>query len=705
MAISVTDQASALIGRRVAETRTGGVPSSDVEARAVFDLIALNIILNPKSVYFVMHLARNGLLKVLADEISLIDDVRAAAADLGNVNLSVRSTRRLVRARDSLIQFGSTEKVDPSSGTFARFDASLTEFLDKELGKSLRRPGASELTRPGDEAASDLATSFAELVKAHDEMLERLYAFPVGASNFFGSPIRGAVGLVTANRVRQDLEDFIESIERDGSLLATRDVATKLITGRATLRTIGSPPGEEDPSLSSASKLPAGYDVTGESDPALASVTTAAGPFTLGAGATLEVTDGTTSVGPVNFPQATVDLADKAWVVGDETAWPITVPADTFLFLSLDGVPLKIPITAGSRVLADIVSDVTAAAAGVSAAEFAAAGSDRLALVADAASEIRVLSSYVDTGTGQSWTDSLHSLVGLFPGQIGTAGELLPALVADALNVICAGILTASADTDGTVTLVGDDDAPGAYLEITAPTALSITGTTKATSTSIRLLGTLNGVQTDPVDPSVVVFPGDTFEAPTGSAVVESVTDSRVILATAIPTFSGNVISRNPLVALHTALVAAVRSFLSDWKKTSYAKDLARIDRIVAATLASRTAAQRGDLDAELATLRGLLVSLQTSLSTAAVQLPAGAAPTEREVVSNVLSTLVERKYDRAESMLLKGMVLETLLLDDASASFGGYVQQKMGEFARQDLSFPDRSKDEGLLTRTAGGS
>lgn len=704
MATSVSDQATTLLSRRVAEARTGGVPASEVEARAVFDLVTMNLVLHPRAVFFILHLARNGLLSVISDEIGFIDDISSAAADLGNVNLSVRSSVRLERMRTALLQFDSSSKVDPSSGSYLRFDNAVSEFLAKDAG-SLRKPGATGLTRPGPEAASDLATAFSSLRSTHADLLDRLYAFTTGASNFFGSPVRGVLGLVTAGRIRQDIESYLDTISKDGSLQITRDLGTQLITARATLRTLGSPPSETDPVLSSADLIPTGYELTAESEPTAVVESTEVGPFTMGTGATIELETPSGVAGPFNFPQDSEDLDGRAWVVSDEKTYPVVVPADSYLFLLLDGTQTKIPITAGSRTLAQLITEINGFGAGVTAAEFAISGTNRLALIAQSAAEIKISVVYVDTLTGQLWDSSIHDLVGFSIGQTGDEGPVTASLAADALEAFFEDYLSAKVETDGTILITGEDTSPGTYLTFTGSAALGLEGTSTAQSAVLRLLGTVNGVPTDPVDVRTFLSPGDTFETPSEETTVSAVTVSDVTLSEKVRTFSGNIRSESLLTLVHSRLVKSVNSFLSTWKATPYAGSLSELDRLIAATTASKTASQRSELLQSLGALRSKLVDLQTLLTAENTLVPATSGTTERAVVSGILATFVERKYDRAEDLLLRGKVLETVLLDEQSASFGGQVQKAMSSFGQTDLKYPDRSKDEGLTTRPTGSS
>lgn len=703
---SLQERVEALLSRRVAQGKARGVPAPDLEASSIFESIAFNLLLNPRSVLYVVHLARNGLLRAVREEIAMVDTLKQTVADLGNVSFAIRDTRSLSKAKNALLQLEQLDKVNSNNSAYSRYLSAVDEFLTGGLGKSIRRPGSTDLIRPGQEAESDLPTEYAQLSTLHVDVLDRLYALDTGVENFMSSPISTLLGLSTASRARADIESMLEEIATDPSASSARDHALRLIAARASIKSVSGLPRLTDPVLSAT--LPDGHELTAVSDPAAATVTTVDGPWVLPDLATVAVTVGSTVVPAAQFPQTDLVLNNAAHVIGSQVSFPVSVPAGTDLYVSVGSNTFRVELnTTASTIsmsLSDVLAAINAELFGFAVArEFCASGSNRIILIATAADSISIEPSFQDVTTFPDTTitvpviynNSAHSVLGFQLGQSGTSGSTPIQTVADAFNIRFGSVLTATIEGSA-IRLQSVQTSPGTIMVVTCPTELGINGSHAAVSNSLRLRGKVFGVQTDPVNPIPLLSVGDTIIAPTGTTTVASLTDTRILTTLSLASFDGVVQVDSALVKMYVALESSVRAFLDTWLKTSYARDLSELDSSVAVLLGSSTPAARNAAIADLNALRSLLVSLEASLTASDTILPTGSSNRERELVSGIITSLSERQYDKAVDLLTRLKIQELLELTSDTASYGGSLLKSMSDFVRQDVRFPNLSEDEG---------
>lgn len=714
---SLQDHITSLVGRNVAEAKVVGSNSPDLEARAIIESIALNLLLKPKSVLYAAHLARNGLQNVVTQEIAAVDAMSKTVDDLANTTFSSASTLHLDKATNALLQIEGLEKIDINSQAFKRFDKSIDDFLNKSLAKTVRRLGNTELSRPSTEAAADLPTDFSSLESLHEELLSRLYALSVGVENFTTSPLGTILGLTTAYRARVDIQDITDIVNAGESGTQARDIAIRLLGDRAAMKSVGSLPTISAPLLDTLNEVPTGFVLQAQSDPATASVTSAVGPFVFSALASATITVNGTTLNTTRFPQTTFDLQNKAFVVSEAgIVFPVTIPATYYLFIHLtrltaafgyalqtDGTYLKqirVPFTAGPISLSQVVANLNSALGsdGV-AAEYINAGTSRILIAANSPVTMINIAAYHTEPSASSlgdlnvFTNSADTLLGFFIGQHGVSGSTPIQIVVDAFNRIFGSLITASVTPDQRVLLTTLLDSVGTYLTVTTDTSLAINGTSRAQSSSIRLFGTVYGVATDPVDPAPLMDPNDVFKAPTGTSSVLTVNTTRITLASPLNTFSGNVTVTSALVDAFNLFEAAVQSFLTSWLETDYAKDLTTLNRAVAVLSGKATPATRNAVKAILSDLKTQLQSLASALTLGPI--PTGAASEEQAVVAGVISSLIERKYDQALTFFLELRLQELFELTGETASFGGNVLKTMSDLAASDIVFPNTKLDE----------
>lgn len=707
-------QIGTLVNQSLVEGKTQGTANPQLEARALYNSIALNLLLRPKSVLYLAQLAKNKLIAVSQQELDAIDALEQTVADLGNTSYAITDTSELQKARISLIQLQQLDKISTDSGAYQRFDKSVSTFMNTQLAKNLQQPGQAQMARPSNEAAQDLPNDYQTLLALHADFIDRVYALAVGVNNFESAPLSTILGIGAVQRSRLDLEQLLDQLQQDNSAALARDTAVRLISARAAIKSMAQTPAVDGPVVDSVTSKPVGYALTGVSDSGPVVVTGSAAPVTLGASAQVSVQVGATTLGPVNFPQASVDLNNRACVVGAAVSWPVTIPASSFLYVTVGTTTYNVPLTAGSRTLAQVVADIVAVVGAGTAMEFCKAGSGRLLIVAGS-SPVTIANSYTSPGTftlvppvtgvrvytvnpvnhPTSTETSAHALLGFSVGMTGRSGSTPLQLLVDAFNLQFGSLATAALAASGFV-LTSVSSTLGTALIIAADSALGISGTWKNTSPNFRLVGTVAGTgAVDPVDPRPLMDVGDAVSTPTGTSTISSLSDVRVVLNDALPTFSGNITVTSALDVPYTAVAAAISTFLPLWAVSKFASSLAALDTAVARLTGSPTPALRNQVSDLLDELRGLVSNLNVSLSDPSTALPANCATGELEIINGVIASLEERKFDKALDLFLRCRVLDMFELDQETSSYGGSLTRSMSNIATADLKFPNRSQDE----------
>ena len=745
---SISDQVQSLLQRRVAEQRTRGTPSPDVEAAALLESIAIGFLTNPRSALYVAHLARNGLLATATQELALIDALVSSVQDLTNTTFAINDTTSLQKAKTSLLQIETQQKVDASSSSFKKFQSSVNDFLSKQLSQNIRRPGATDLTRPGSEASGDMATGFASLNDTHAQLLDQLYALAVGVENFLSAPLSLIVGQTTSARIRADLDDIISQLQTDSSGASSRDVAVRLFSSMAAIETLGSLPVVTTPVIDSLEEVPPGYVLFGELAETFPSATSTPGPFVMPLNAGITVNTNI-SLSTTLFPQTDVDLANAAFIVGALSGFPITANPEEALFvkvkalaawnatflLQADGTysstvsalgtgwqseadggfaktfrfNLNATVSPTSVDLATILSAIEGGSGGLLyAREYVRPGTSRIIILATstiylqsvsiAAAHVEVSGSSV--GAVSVYTTSLHAKLGFTLGQIGEEGSTPALFLRDAFSLVFGSLATAKLNGDGSLTFTSLIGTPSAELTMSGAIAstIGVLGSFFASATALILKGTVFGVQQDPVSPVGLLDIGDTVTTPVGTSTVAAVSSDGLTLSSGLRVFSGDITVTSSLLLSWQAFDGAFQAFVGLWLTTAYALDLTSIDRLLAPLAGSVTRAQQNQALIGLADLRGTVANLVTALGNGPL-LP-GAASKEKDFVEGVINTLVERKFDRALQLLLRCQIQELLASDWQTASFGGALQKSMADVARTDLKFSNQNLGEGDKAR-----
>jgi hypothetical protein len=688
---SLQDQVDSLLSQQTVVDRSQGRQSVELEATALLESVAATLLLNPRVVLYFAHLARNGLANVLQQEVAAVAALRQTVQDLGNTPHSISDTSALERARVALIQFeNGTGPSVPT--TYRRFNKATSDFLAGELSKNVRRKGSTSLVRPATEAAIDLSSDLQSVKDLHVELLKRLFALAVGVRNFEASPLSSNVSSQIVSRSREDIEELIASFQEDQSGVQSRDAVVRLIAARAALKLLADPPKIDDPVISTAAGLPAGYVLQGASPPVPATAQTTVGPFAPSGSMTIETDGELETASPV------VDAGFFS-LVTEPISFPVTVLGNTHLFFNLTASVLRVPLNSTALTKQMSLSDVVQClnAYGFGAAEFGWAGSGRLVIGYNQPFAVAASCSEPLAGTVNPvfYNRSAHTQLGMRLSQAGAHG-VSAALVAEALNHNF-DLIIAVPQPDGSVVISAKTAVIGSRLEFSGAWAgvLGLQPLYVARSDRLLLTGTTPDGTTP--SPTMLLQPGDLVSTPTGSATVITSRAEYAELSTELQTFVGPITVTSGLLLAWQKFGPGVRDFLLRHKSDPFSKGLAGLDAAVSTLSGSATPAQRGRVSVVLDRFSAWLTDLSEVLLNADSQLPAGGGEFERRTAEAILEALEERKYDRAADMLRRCQVSEVFDLDYQTLSFAGNLLKASSALARTDFSFPNRSKDEGL--------
>jgi hypothetical protein len=701
---SVKDHVSSLLSRRVAEEKSYGAPNQALEATAIFESIALNLVLRPRAAYYFSLLAKNGLLKVVNEELRLLDVLDQDIRDLANPSYKIEGEASLVRARTSLLQLEGLPKfgADPVTGAIppalkSYFNAS-SDFITKGLAKNVRTPGSSELARPSSEAAIDLLATMASLKPVHADFLSRLSSLSVGVKNFSINSFSSAVGSPTISRVRRDLDGILETVRAGGAPDTARDLATRMFGSRSVLQKLSTTPDLNAP------LIPAGTTCT--IGPSQVVASSSIGPFVFPNSPSIQMTVGGVTYGPYPF-----FIGESAILVSDAVTLPLTIPAATFLMLSVELPSVVVLVGADMSGTYSTMEEIAAKfaqnlqsfsqpnTAVVEAVKFANY-QDRWMLYCEGAVAIQVISNpimssvlttivgvdpdpdvdmYINTINKTSETE-----LGFGSNQYGTT-SIRAIDIADAIAHPMYGAwptVTASASNDVVQVLSSQE------FSMVAPDCLGLTGSYYGKATITELSVSLANVQI-----------GDTFSIGGASSTIGGISPPSISFSPSIKDQVGVATIDSVLKLTYLSLQKAIDVFLASWKDGNFSKDLAVLDRAIAPLAASKTAAQRGPALAVKGSLAAQLNILKASLE--AVVLPPEASKLEISTALGIIATLQERGYNRAADLLMRCDIQSLLGMDDSSASYSGNFLKKASAFATNSMKLTRDETDEDELTRS----
>jgi hypothetical protein len=763
MATSISDQVSSLLSLTIAEPKTQGLPSSNIESAAVLESIATNLLVYPRTILYVAHLARQGLQAAAQAELTQIQTVLADVVNMGNPSYAITDTSDLTDAQTALLQIQDNQNVSVKNNSFSRLSASVNSFLSTQLAPNVKVPGATSLTVPAAEAGSALAADYASLQSMHSELLALLYALGVGVQNFAGSPISTIIGTAAAARVSADIQDIIDSIEEDNSGAGSSDFTNRLIADKAVLQTLGTPVNYTLPKISTQQSLPVGYSIEAVSNPAPISVAgTEDGPFSgfLSSGnLTFQLTTpGLGTVTIVGNDTNVLQSLDNPAIYGNAVAYPIDIPTNSYLFLTLTALStltgwtqqadltwtqstvgggwqknpasglytqtFQVDLPTGSAItLAQVLTAIQASVGGYNpwqastgtpfvAVQFAQPTTNQILIyasgtkyqsisIAAAYTEPVPQSALTEPGAITTYTNSFASQLGFSNADQGFVNQVPSSQIVDALNAVLAGVATVSlSPATGSINLVTMSSYQGISLTLSGAWAaiLGLSGSFQAQSSTISLQGTVLGVETNPVSPQGLMDPGDVLVLPTGNATVASVGTTSFTITPALSTFQpGNITVTSALYLAWQVLNTNVQAQVAIFLNSGFASGTGRLDAAIAALAGAATPGTINAAKNYLNSMTTLIQGLATALTASGSLLPLGSAQTEMENSAGIVQTLTERGYDKALDYYMMCNVSGIFTMDYQTASYAGAFMTAAQAVSQNDVNYPNTALDEGL--------
>jgi hypothetical protein len=715
MAATLQDRVTNLLSKDIVQPKIRGVPRPDIETASVVESLALTMMLHPRSALYAHYLAKNGLVIAIDAEVAAIDVLKKSIQDLSNVTYAIKDTKALGRARSALLQLATQGRVSAESSAFTRYSDAVDDFLTLQLAKNVRRPGATELSRPGQEAAIALPSDLEAVKTAHMDLLDRLYALAVGAQNFLSIPFNAMVGANAVYRTKKDLDVLLAELAEDDSGTQSRDAVTRLLAGRATIRTLSTSVVMEGAVVDTLRQLPGGRRLSGVTPSVPPSVTSTPGPFlnmAMGMFCTVNGEGG----GGTLMSQA----SNAPAVLSEEIAYPVAVSTGATLLLHLEAIPgltwtqvgdyyseptlgggwsvfgttygkvisvnlntdPTMPLKSLPMILASITSGLGLYG---SAVEFVS-DTNRILVIASEP-KIQTLSVVPPSGP----------LLGFVSDVVGVHGTPAKRVVY-AMNELFNGLIIVTLNSDQSITLTSTDSTPGAKMHLWGTAVTEMGFSTEfdysfvAYSDSVMLVE--DGVSVSPIG---LVDVGDVLSSPTGSSTIKSLSSTVITLDTPIPTFLGPVTVTSGLYLVWEELTRQLDSFLGSWVIGPYASDLTALDQVIAVLVGSPTSPRRSEAVVLLDDLRTKLLSLRAGLTSTTATLPAGGGSQEKVVVQGILDIFTERKFTRAIDLFLRCKLQEVFQIDWQTASYSGDLMKAAEAIAQNDIKFPDSSKDEGF--------
>jgi hypothetical protein len=760
LATSIESQVASLLASPLTAPKSSGLPTSTVQSAAVIQTIAANLLIYPRTILYVAHLARQGLLNLANEELAQIQLVLQDAANMANNSVAITDTSSLTDAQTALLQIQDNTKVDVKNNSFTLLDNSIQSFLDEQLAPNVKKPGATSLTVPSTEAGPALAADYASLKTQHSQLLTQLYALGVGVQNFAASPINSLLGTNAAAAVSADIQDIIDSIEADPSGNGSADFTNRLIADRATLSILGTPLDYTSPKIDTVSSMPVGYSLQALSSPANAIAQgTVIGPFSgFGGSGILEIIEtigsgGTSSI--IGNESNLLQSLNNPAIYGDPVSFPVTIPAQTHLYLTLtalstltgwtqaaDGTwqqslvgggwqqgvttglytqTFKATLnTGGSPVslgLSTILFAINTAIGGYgingdpstgnpfTAVQFAVAGSEQILIYASATKyqSIGISHSYgaplTNGGPVAVLTNNATQLLGFSFSDQGTANSVPGQQLVDAMNLLYHSVASASLAPNGSIVLTSNSNSQGTSLAISGAWAnvLGLPAETKAESNTLTLQGTVLGIQTNPVNPIGLLDPGDVVILPTGQTTAASISATGITLTDALPTFQlGNVTVNSALYLAWQVLNSDVQAQIQLFLASKFAAGTGPLDNAIAALAGNATAGTINAATAYLNAMSTLVQGLATALADPNSLLPTGSAQTEIANSNGIVQTLTERNYDKALDYYHQCMVAQMLTMDYQTASYAGSFMAAAQAVSQNDINYPNTALDEG---------
>jgi hypothetical protein len=631
----------------LAEAKSAGIPSPELEAKSIFEVIALNLLLNPRTTLYTALLAKNKLLSVVLDELAAISEIEQDIAALSNQSFIVTDASSLLKARLALLQLENTNN-NSAISAIASFDSAISSFIDTKLSMNVKQVGAAELTRTSAEAKEDLASHYAAIKELHIDLLRRLYSLAVGIDNFLALPISAVIGMSTVSRIREDIEGIIEDLPN--SPTKSVDFANRLFADKAAIRTLSSKPNPFESKLPNESLIRASASAKAEY---------IAGSSSFPISNTL-VVNGVTKV--YNYgPNA---------VVSAPISFPVT---GTHFYTTVSSVDYDVDTSGTYANVAALCAAINASTSPVTASPFADR-SDRIVISCANPFTIKIFNEATNL-----------NILGLRLGPSSTS--LTIEQTCSMLNSWFSAHIVASRTSEDRIKISSVDYGPGTAL------ALTVTGfptNVVAESSFFNFYASTEALVPGPISLVGTVYPGDTITLNNSSVSVVTIKSYGVEINNPLPTSETTVTYESSVIKCYQAMASNLDEALDKLASSEFKKNLDSVDLLI-----NSVGSQRAELLTKLATLKTIVTDIKNLLLDNATVLPIGAAVQERNILNGIIATLEERKFDRALDMLLRCELQELLLLTSNTASYSGHFLQSASDFVIADGIKKNLARDE----------
>lgn len=671
------------------------------EIQAVLETVAMAFLLYPQAALTLIINAKNSLQQVVQADLSVIEFLLLALADVDNRDIPIKDSSDLVEAQTALVELDRLGRVDSELRAFGRYQAAVNRFLDDQLGPTLKRNGTGTFERTGEEARQDIFSILSQFTAAHTVMANLLTALAGSIDDFRSVNLTNLVSSTTIARVRSSLSRVKARIE--AGTISKTTAAIELLSGAASLTSISNTGDLFDPVVQTGI-APPNTSIVMQPEDVKATVLSTEGPWSLGVGPwVFEGTMDPLGADPQDFafeipgPGA----GGLAYVSSEDLTATFNVPVSGVLYLFLEGAAspeFEIALTSGGAVpIATLILDIdTALGADGSCIQNPSTLGFLIHGSSTAITSITVrAASTGSTGTYNLGT-SQHALLGFVAYQSSLAIGTVTAESLDAAihNQLPSGVVTVE-NARVRITSDLDDSAYSSILFSTASfsavqESFGFSGTTESQPSYLELIDGedvqipddigvyIGSIVTTVEDPEII---GSEIRTLNNEAITD-IQDTRIYFDASVPLPRRNtslgIEIYPPIVSEAQRLVRDLATYVG-----TFDEDAARVQRILSSIVSKPTRAQIGDATRVIEEVQTRLEALQAFLGGIEVRTDRSQFAT---TAAQILSALEERGLDRAQELLSSGQFSMFFSLTSANSSKSNRLLTAMETVARQDL-------------------
>lgn len=704
-----------LESRAVVDKEDKTADSAD-EVRTVLESVALSFLLYPQAALSFVLKAKNVLQQIVSTDLEILQYILDAIGEIDNPDEPITDTSDLVEAQTALVEVDRLGRVSSDIRAYDRYTQAIDRFLDKQLGKFLKRRRRGEFERTGIEAKQDLFRVLSAFAPTHALMMERLNLLIDSVSDFQSVSLTRIVSTKALTRVRNSLNKVILAVNKDQ--ISKTATAIELLAGSAALSSISNTRQVYDPTVDTGTH-PAGRSISVRSE-VVAAVATGTGTETDLSGVSTPWTFGITvdpllggSVTNVVLPTAGASGRSYVKAAFGSPTYDIS-PSNCTLYVQFDGIVPPYPEAAmvravtlpnGSGVtVSAILTALNDGVTGLIDGTAVQLGTTGKILIYGSASVtgITILSQVPGTFDGLgNYSDapgSVHAVLGFSDyQQSGDPDVFTPADIVDLVGPLVVG-----------ATFSVEDDVLQIESNTTSyPSSLSFSGvagefgfsTTEMYIVEPAYLELMeNGEAIDPTSLGIfigsVVSLSDVLALPTKNlfAPITDIQGTRLFFDSGLSLPRVD-IEDNPIIRIVSPLVFAVQSLLlaTSAYKTDFDGDARELQRVLSPLLSRPTLAQISDAIRSIEAIKDKVTELHDILAATVVR----SDRSEFEAVAQqITAALEERGLDRALELLQSCQFSAFFSLTMEEASKGSRFLKASEEVGRNDLAQTTAEQD-----------